>query len=92
MNALTPSPHLGGFSLVKTVPPGACPECAVHHETAQPHNAQSLFYQYKFREAHGRWPTWRDAMSHCTPEVQAAWCAALAERGVVVPPTPEAAP
>lgn len=86
MNDLNPSPHLGGFTLLKNVPAGHCPECAVEHHVALPHNQQSLFYQYKFRETHGRWPTWRDAMAHCTPEMQELWCKALAEKGVIVPP------
>lgn len=81
---LAPSPHLGGFTLLKNVPPGCCAECAVKHEPTQPHNQQSLFYQYSFREKHGRWPTWKDAMEHCAPEVKAAWIAALAKHGVEV--------
>lgn len=52
---------------------GVCPECAVKHPPAEPHNAQSLFYQYKFRSEEGRWPTWKDAVSHCTPEIRAHW-------------------
>ena len=86
MNALTPSPHLGGFALVKNVPAGCCAECARAHPAEQPHDAQSLFHQYKFREQHGRWPTWRDAMSHCAPEIQKQWIEALAKHGVTVPP------
>lgn len=54
-------------------PPGTCAECAVKHDHDQPHNKQSLFYQYRFRSTHGRWPTWSDAMAHCTPEMQAEW-------------------
>lgn len=60
---------------------GKCPECAVKHEPDQPHNAQSLAYQYDFRARHGRWPTWADAIAHCSPEVQAAWKRALQEQG-----------
>lgn len=90
-NDLKPSPHLGGFTLLKgKLQPGQCAECAVVHPPEQPHNQQSLHYQYAFREKHGRWPVWHDAMQHCTPEVQQQWTAALAERGVVVEPFKEA--
>ena len=35
-------------------PKGTCPECAVKHDPDQPHNQQSLFYQYHFYHEHGR--------------------------------------
>lgn len=72
-------------------PADGCPECAIEHPSAQPHNLSSLTYQYSFRlkEAKAgreeRWPTWRDAMAHCTQEVQASWTAALKQRGIEVP-------
>jgi hypothetical protein len=50
------------------------------HDPAEPHNQQSLYYQMAFRQQHGRWPTWTDAMSHCTPEVQAIWREGLREQ------------
>lgn len=50
-----------------------CQECAVDHAWDQPHNQQSLYYQYHFYSMHGRWPTWTDAMAHCCPEVKAQW-------------------
>jgi hypothetical protein len=28
---------------------------------------------YRFYGIRGRWPTWADAVAHCTPEVQQAW-------------------
>ncbi len=59
---------------------GKCPECAIKHDPAEPHNNQSLAYQYSFYAKHGRWPTWADAMAHCAPEVQAAWKDALVQR------------
>lgn len=69
---------------------GQCAECAVFHTPDQPHNQLSLFWQYSFMEKNGRWPTWADALKHCTDEVRAFWVAALAEKGVIVP-TEEAA-
>jgi hypothetical protein len=62
--------HLGGWKMLPTKP-GVCPECAMAHETTQPHNAESMTYQYSFYDKHGRWPTWADALAHCSPEVQA---------------------
>jgi hypothetical protein len=57
--------------------PDACQECAVKHPPEIPHNQQSLFYQYHFYAEHGRWPTWDDAMAHCSPEIQTLWKAEL---------------
>lgn len=64
--------------------PGVCPVCAVKHKQDQPHNPDSLYYQMKFRQQHGRFPTWWDAMAHCEKGVQKLWIDALAERGVIV--------
>ncbi len=71
------------------VKPGTCPECAVVHPPEQPHNQESLTYQYTFYDRYGRWPTWADAMAHCPPEIQAYWREALAERGIAVDIEPE---
>lgn len=73
--------HLGPFDLLPPAP-GVCQECAVDHDPSLPHNKHSLFYQYKFYNDHGRWPTWEDAMAHCTDEVKDYWKKALAEHGV----------
>jgi hypothetical protein len=64
------------------LPPASdvCQICAVDHAWNQPHNQQSLYYQYRFYGEHGRWPTWTDAMSHCAPEVQDAWRRDLVEK------------
>lgn len=71
-----------GFQMLGTTPPGTCPECAVAHDPQQPHNRDSLTYQYKFYDKHGRWPTWKDAMAHCPEEIRKYWIHALAEKGV----------
>ncbi len=63
---------------------GRCSQCAVLHEPDQPHNQQSLAYQYAFYAEHDRWPTWADAMAHCDQETRELWTAALRERGVEV--------
>lgn len=54
-------------------PPDVCQVCAVDHQHDQPHNQQSLHYQYHFYSEHGRWPTWSDAMAHCTEDTKAQW-------------------
>lgn len=73
-----------GMMLVGRTPPGTCPVCAVNHPPEQPHNRDSLTYQYKFYDEHGRWPTWEDAMEHCSDEVKAYWKEALEARGVEI--------
>ncbi len=78
-----------GVTLLGATPPGTCPECAVKHDPEQPHNRDSLAYQYKFYDKYGRWPTWADAMAHCPPDVKAVWIAALKEHGVEVEAEPE---
>lgn len=59
---------------------GLCPACATAHEPDEPHNL-CLFYQYWFHGQHGRFPTWEDAMAHCTDEVRATWTAGLRDAG-----------
>lgn len=66
-------------------PAGHCQECGTKHNPAQPHNAASLHYQYGFYAKNdGRWPTWIDAMAHCTDEVREAWTFQLKKAGVDV--------
>jgi len=79
------SPHLGGFSLLRgPFKEGQCHECAVVHDPDMPHNQESLFWQYHFMEKNGWWPTWTDAMAHCSPEMKKAWTEELAKHGVTV--------
>lgn len=61
--------------------PGVCPICAHDHAPDQPHNAQSLYYQYRFFGVRGRWPTWADAIAHCAPVLQEQWRTILEEKG-----------
>lgn len=58
---------------LQEAPPGTCQECAVDHPHDQPHNQQSIFYKYRFYSIHGRWPTWSDAMAHCSEDVRKQW-------------------
>ena len=78
-----------GIEIIGTTPPGTCSECAVAHDPEQPHNQQSLTYQYKFYDQHGRWPSWADAMAHCPQAVKDDWIAALKERGIEIDEAPE---
>lgn len=70
--------------MMMPAPPDKCQECAVHHDPVLPHNKDSLFYQYHFYAEHNRWPTWKDAMAHCSQEMKDTWIKALAENGVEV--------
>lgn len=72
--------------------PDKCPMCACEHDPQMPHNQQSLFYQYKFREGNGRWPTWKDAIAHCSQEMQKAWRAELEKLGAWSEPVKEGSP
>lgn len=68
--------------------PDKCQSCARTHDPVLPHDQQSVFWQYWFyKQSGGRWPTWDDAMAHCSPEVREAWKVALErvtkERGLV---------
>jgi hypothetical protein len=62
---------------------GACPICDHYpaHAPDEPHNPQMLYYQYAFYGEHGRWPTWKDAIAHCPPDVQRRWEAELRASG-----------
>lgn len=75
-----------GMDQVMILPPkpGTCQECAVEHDPAMPHNRDSLYYQMRFRQQHGRFPTWEDAMAHCSDTVKAYWVEALAKHGIKV--------
>jgi hypothetical protein len=70
-------------------PRSGCPECGTEHQHDQPHNQQSLVYQYRFFANHGRWPTWSDAMAHCSDPVKAIWRQRLIEviraKGMAIP-------
>lgn len=72
--------HLAPFYLLP--PPRGCIECGREHEPGEPHDPQQLQYQYTFYDREGRWPTWNDALQHCSPEVQQVWLAMLREFGV----------
>lgn len=63
-----------------------CPICAVAHQPSQPHNAQSLYYQYRFYGVRGRWPTWADASAHCDQETRDLWEEELRSRGAWTEP------
>lgn len=51
----------------------ACRFCACCHDSAEPHNLNSAYYQLWFAQQFGRAPDWLDAMSHCSSEVRASW-------------------
>lgn len=62
--------------------PNVCQVCAVDHDPKFAHNADSLYYQVKFQQEHGRWPTWGDAIAHCEPGMQEFWKQELRGKGV----------
>jgi hypothetical protein len=64
--------QISGMQLMPCAP-DVCQECAVKHEKGNAHNNQSLYYQYHFYAEHKRFPTWKDAIAHCSEEVKKAW-------------------
>ncbi len=50
--------------------PGTCLACFTKHAADEPHNAQSISYMFRFNAAHGRSPTWADAIAHCDAMTQ----------------------
>lgn len=71
-----------GLDMIACQPDNTCPECGRDHEPEMPHDNQSLIYQYRFYDQHGRWPTWNDAMAHCDEIVRRKWKAALEGYGI----------
>lgn len=68
---------------IKLLPPaeGHCRICAAQHDPTQAHNAQSLFFQTRFRLRYGRDGTWADAIAHCPEHIQRYWIGALRHIG-----------
>lgn len=54
-------------------PEGHCRICAVKHEPEMPHNAQSMFFQMRFKLRYGRDGTWADAIAHCSDAMKGHW-------------------
>ena len=75
---------------VKLIPPrpGCCRICAAMHKPEEPHEKDSLYYQNRFFKKHRRFPTWEDAMSHCSEDVKAAFREELSRRNIDVDSTP----
>lgn len=71
---------------IRVVPPspGMCPICAAKHDPAEPHDRDSLYYQNWFRRKHKRFPTWEDAMEHCTDDVKEKFVRCLERRGIIL--------
>lgn len=64
--------------------PGVCPECAINHPPGDPHNRQSLYYQYSFYAKQGHWPSWKDAMAHCDDGTKKKWSEELINQGQIL--------
>ena len=57
-----------GFDIQYDIKKGSCPECGEEHSSNMAHNAFTFVYRLKFYDKHGRFPTWKDAMSHLADE------------------------
>ena len=71
---------------IKVIPPvpGSCRICATMHDPGEPHDRDSLYYQNKFYKKYKRFPTWNDAMEHCSEPVREEYVKRLAKRGIYV--------
>ena len=74
------------FEEIKVIPPlpGSCRICATKHSKEEPHDRDSLYYQNWFIKRNKRFPTWEDAMSHCSEEVKKKYIKKLSRRGIVL--------
>lgn len=72
--------------------PDRCQVCAADHPASQAHNAQSLYYQTRFQQQHGRSATWADAVAHLPGDVRAMWQAELEKRNAWTEPPDGVAP
>jgi hypothetical protein len=64
----------------------------VKHGAEEPHDAGSLYYQYRFYGLRGRWPTWADAVAHCTAQTQELWRMALSKHAAWTEPPEDVEP
>lgn len=80
---MKPTVEIKELQLLPCAIRGMCPECATRHEPWEPHYL-CLHYQFHFRKQHGRFPTWADAMAHCTEEVKKTTIEVLEKYGVQV--------
>lgn len=71
---------------VKIIPPvpGSCPICASRHDPEEPHNRDSLYYLNWFYKKNKRFPTWRDAMSHCNEATKEKFKKKLMRQGITI--------
>lgn len=72
------------YGEIKLIPPGPghCPVCAGTHEKDMPHDRDSLYYQFRFRRKYKRFPTWEDAMSHCSEPTKERYREYLKKKGI----------
>ncbi|GIP08809.1 hypothetical protein J1TS5_09790 [Paenibacillus macerans] len=72
------------MSALISAAPILCQKCRKKHDPQHPHNQDSLYWKFTFFEKHGRWPTWTDAMEHCSDEVKSQWIKVLKQKGIEV--------
>ena len=78
-----PSDSMDEIKITAPVP-GACPICATKHDAHDPHDRDSLYYQNQFFKANKRFPSWWDAMSHCTDMTKTVWVDKLKKHGIIL--------
>lgn len=61
--------------------PRLCQVCAREHTPEEPHDPTTMYAEMRARMRGEPVPSWRSAMEHCAPDVQARWTAELSRRG-----------
>lgn len=69
------------FPIIKK---GVCPTCASPHVSDCMHDAASVYYRIKFMKENGRMPTYKDAMAHCSAQMQDSLAFELKKYGITV--------
>lgn len=64
--------------------PDVCQHCATDHPPEMPHNAHSLYYQFRFNLDNKRGANWIDAMAHCSDQMRREWTIRLGDLGIDV--------
>lgn len=88
INLMVPGKDIEYFD-IPPAPSGTCPECATIHDFDYPHDKNSLFYLYTFYYKYKRWPTWNDALNHCSIETKNMWNEFLKAKNIKIDRGPD---
>jgi hypothetical protein len=58
--------------------------CGAAHELGDAHDWTSVYYMLSFRSTFGRFPTYKDAIAHCTIRKKREWMSAIRRAGGII--------